>query len=724
MTQTLSPALRTGVSVAAGGTQNFTVNSGSVNATEANVKVTYRSAGTFSNLFTNIITNAATSTSTFKYRKGGANGNQVLSVGAGVTGELTDVTNTDLLAAGDIIDYQFINGGGGTIAFNAWNMLFSPTTAGNTINKLVSSQAFTDTSVNTTYYFPPVCIQSTAASTEANVQFKNKATATLQNMAILVTANAASVATCASRVNTAAGNLLVSIGSAVTGSLEDTTHTDSLAVNNLFNWAFNSTITTTITFQSIAVDYLTTSGKTHFIVGAANPATILKNVTTFYGIQGFLQTDTTEDKLKTLAQVAFTASNIEAYLPANTVSATSTIDFRINKASGTQTLAIGSNTTGYFEDTTHSDSVVTTDEINYRLVTPNNGTSLTLSYIGCLAAYTAGGTTYNDTLSETVAATDSETGSATDAASLSETGTATTSQIGTETASVTLSETGTSFDSYVGGRATSDTLSETGTVSDSFTGLETGSASLSETGTSSTSFVATATDSASLSETGTSSDLINGAQTVNGSMTETIISSDNFTGLATDSGTLTELGTASDSYTTGAIYSDSLTETSTSSDALIGMAIDNDSLSETVAANDNYVDTSPAPSPTPTLPPIGGSGDDPWRKYLNWLAKKKKKEFKQRAEKLGIAPSKARHIAEVAAQAVDKQEIGLKTPFYAEYNENEDAATNAAQKSILAIYEEVWKQMAVQKREIYAINVEIERIREEDEEDEFFLMMM
>ena len=68
----------------------------------------------FSNLTINVTTNGNSATSTVKFRVGGANGNQVVSITTLTTGLLTDGSNTDTTSnSTDEINTQFITGVGG-----------------------------------------------------------------------------------------------------------------------------------------------------------------------------------------------------------------------------------------------------------------------------------------------------------------------------------------------------------------------------------------------------------------------------------------------------------------------------------------------------------------------------------------------------------------------------------------------------------------------------------
>lgn len=84
-------------------------------AAEGSQKYRFRISTTLKYLFVEIGANTRSTTSTIGVRKNGANGNQTLSIGAGLTGQFEDTSNTDSFAAGD--DFNFFHthstGGGG-----------------------------------------------------------------------------------------------------------------------------------------------------------------------------------------------------------------------------------------------------------------------------------------------------------------------------------------------------------------------------------------------------------------------------------------------------------------------------------------------------------------------------------------------------------------------------------------------------------------------------------
>lgn len=130
----------------------------------------------------------------------------------------------------------------------------------------------------------------------------------------------------------------------------------------------------------------------------------------------------------------------------------------------------------------------------------------------------------------------------------------------------------------------------------------------------------------------------------------------------------------------------------------------------------------PAPDAVATV--IGGGADDSWRKYLTWIMKRKRSEFKRKAPKVGLQEIAAVKILEIANQQVLKNNDILKASFTDVFDDGEIAARAAVSESIQSVYDEVWKQMAVQKREITDLKINIKKKQEGDEEDDVFLMVM
>ncbi|GAI53487.1 unnamed protein product, partial [marine sediment metagenome] len=80
-------------------------------AAEVNTQLLLRQASTLSNLRAYCSINTLDGASTLRLRINGANGNQVLDIGAGTTGDFEDIVNTDAVVSGDRIAHCLTTGG-------------------------------------------------------------------------------------------------------------------------------------------------------------------------------------------------------------------------------------------------------------------------------------------------------------------------------------------------------------------------------------------------------------------------------------------------------------------------------------------------------------------------------------------------------------------------------------------------------------------------------------
>lgn len=386
-----------------GGGNSGTINSGvtsynpvgsgslsSANATESQLNLTWEDAGTLSGLSTRINSYNASATVVITNRINSGNGNQTLT--ATSTGEFGDSTHSDSVSAGNTLDYSVANtGGSGSFVSAVIGNLFASSGAANYVNKCYSAGATIPVTTAGTSYFNWLQSINRLITTEANAQFKVKGTFTLQNMAVIVSANTATIATVDSRIGGANGNLTVSIGSGATGTFEDTTHTDSVVSGNLVNTAINATVATSLTITLISVTMLSTALQAHYATAQSQGNLFNANTSTFPVITGKMQANAVggETGASCQTQTTFTASNLEGYVTANGTTANSTAVLRTGLANGNQSLTWGSGATGYQEDTTHSDNILTTTEIDDNVVAGATGTNITFAYIGFLATFPA-----------------------------------------------------------------------------------------------------------------------------------------------------------------------------------------------------------------------------------------------------------------------------------------------------------------------------------------------
>lgn len=356
--------------------------------TESNVQMTYRTAGVLSRLLI-LVTANDRGASTFRTRKGAVNGNMVNSAITG-TGEFVDNTNTDTVTAAELWAFQLITGAGGT-TFNTrmQGAVFSATT--NTVTLYANGNSNTHTINNQTIYCPISGNTGTNTTTEVNVQSKMKTAGTLKNLQLFVLTNTrATTTTVRSRIGAANGNLNFAVLTTSTGLKEDTSNSDTIAVDNLIN----SSITfgaeaTNFRLRNIKYEFETTNSCSNFLFGALAGVTA-SAATTYYLAINSSVLDTVENDTKTTANVAFTASKLNCYVAANSITGNSTLRLRADNASLNQAVTItGSVGNSWFEDASNSDVITATQKINYMLTGGTGGTTLVLHSVGMLANYSS-----------------------------------------------------------------------------------------------------------------------------------------------------------------------------------------------------------------------------------------------------------------------------------------------------------------------------------------------
>lgn len=120
--------------------------------------------------------------------------------------------------------------------------------------------------------------------------------------------------------------------------------------------------------------------------------------TRYVNVDGRLILDTNEVEARIKLHNSFTVKNLFFSVTLNNIPAASTVVSRINGVNGNLTITVPAGTTGTFEDTVNSDSVVADDYYNLRCVTGAGGIQMqywkagvtldcTTDHINCLSAF-------------------------------------------------------------------------------------------------------------------------------------------------------------------------------------------------------------------------------------------------------------------------------------------------------------------------------------------------
>jgi hypothetical protein len=331
-----------------------------------------RSGGTFSKISIRITTNTVSTTSTLKFRKNTANGTQTVNIAASTTGDFTDTSGTDTVADGDLVCFQLDIGPGGSGAlFTAsYSVLFTATSGA--MYWLCWSNAHDATFNNSTQYSGWTTCAYNGTELVSRTQIPVAGTA--QKLYFVVASNARSTtSTIRSRKNGANGNLVQTFAGGATGIFEDTSNSDTLAVDDEYCFALTTgTGSGTIGGTKAKIEFIPTTETDSLTTLVGNSGGGLSAGSTNYFFSG--NAAATEANCRVLTNQGFIASKLWTYISANSTTASSTVASRKNSAAGAQLLTIGAAATGEFTDASNSDTYISTDYMSIQAIVGTGGT--------------------------------------------------------------------------------------------------------------------------------------------------------------------------------------------------------------------------------------------------------------------------------------------------------------------------------------------------------------
>lgn len=341
-------------------------------------------AGTFSRFAIRVSANGRSTSTTANFRLNSATGAQTFAIAGGATGWFEDTTNSDAAAAGDNFAWSLTSGTGtGTISVTLAQVVFEASSGQKQIIGMGGPGQFNQTA--TTNYGS--LSGSIGDTTESRTVTKVPGPGTFSNFQLYVSGNTLTLSTTTVRwrVNGANGNQVLSIPAGGTGWFEDTVNSDTVVAGDTVNWSRQGTGTGSgiCTIDHGQVLWTPSTGRMLLGGNSVLARTAASATTEFYAPHGEHPKSATESAITFKAPYDGTLSGLRIRIPSGTFNtANATARIRINGADGNQNLSIPTGTTGFFEDTTNTDSVLQGDEITVRLV--NSGISGTL-YIGELS---------------------------------------------------------------------------------------------------------------------------------------------------------------------------------------------------------------------------------------------------------------------------------------------------------------------------------------------------
>ncbi len=349
--------------------------------TESETQVRYRSGGTFSNMSVLIAVNGSSGNDTINLREDGSSVNQTIAITGTATGNFEDTTNTDTATVGNDYSYQIINGSGGTLEAYPF-IIFDATT--NTVAVYGGSPSSGLAAADLTRFFAlEADANNITEATEADAQTKIKAAGTWKNLGIFASSVRSSATTFAVRIGGSDGNQSVSVTG--TGYTEDTSSTDTLNADDLINLRI-TTITGTGNcspeVQKTEIEYTTTPFNLPSGMPTSLQESIAFNVTTYFTPFTITFPNTTEALQECEIPLNTFVKNLQAHAITNSIATSATtINTRKNRTDGDNSLSISAAATGYFEDTSNTDSYNDEDDMDYQIITPDTSGSIELGMI-------------------------------------------------------------------------------------------------------------------------------------------------------------------------------------------------------------------------------------------------------------------------------------------------------------------------------------------------------
>lgn len=247
--------------------------------------------------------------------------------------------------------------------------------------------------VNTTYFYPlGMANAATTYTTEDPANANMPVAGVLSQLCIRVGTNTftSATSTFSSRKNGAAGNQLVSIAAGLTGLFLDAVNIDNLAAND----DFATQLTTlnigsgVMSFTMLTASFTGTADHTTVLAASIQETTSANNQSRFFGLYGANVATVTSTAPEVQIDRACTARNLSVYIDSNARTTDTTARFRKNNGNGTMNFSIGAGLTGWFSDTTNTDSIAQDDKIAASLVLGASSEVISLQYFGVILTST------------------------------------------------------------------------------------------------------------------------------------------------------------------------------------------------------------------------------------------------------------------------------------------------------------------------------------------------
>lgn len=310
-------------------------------------------AGVYS--MASVFVQSSSGTATITFRKNGSNGSQVISIGSSLTGWFQDTTHTDTVSNGDSVCLQVVTSSGVTLA-GAITCMFTPS-GGTAVGYYGQGNVRGPNGSAGTWYNWLAGIAQSNSLIEAQVQTVWRAAGTFSGLSMFPNSGSQQPSVNFRNTGVTGNQVLTAGGSGARQT--DTTHTDTVASGDKIALLTGSNDR----WSSVYMRF--TSSDDHYEILCGNMGGV-NNGSHYFSVFGETSSPgTTESRVQAKVPIGITLSKLRINVSLNVaLNGTTTFNSRINGSSGNLTVAVPFGTTGFFEDTTHSDTLTAGDLFN------------------------------------------------------------------------------------------------------------------------------------------------------------------------------------------------------------------------------------------------------------------------------------------------------------------------------------------------------------------------
>lgn len=233
--------------------------------------------------------------------------------------------------------------------------------------------------------------------TEANALITARVAGIFSNAGIRVVNGASGTHTAGIRKNSAPGNLSISCTASTSGWFTDAVHTDAIVSGDTICGFIHTTASFSESWSTFSVQFSPTTGATVWYAWAAQSEnlTFLSSTATVYIPPAGMSHNTggtfgTETPAQVKVCAAGTLSRLQVLVKTNSNANAATVRTRKGGVNGGQSVSITAAGTGLFEDASGTDTIATTNLINYQVVTGASTVNMVLTLLSI--QFTSSGT--------------------------------------------------------------------------------------------------------------------------------------------------------------------------------------------------------------------------------------------------------------------------------------------------------------------------------------------